>query len=63
MKGLTQDRRLDYMAPRFILLVPIKDIPEDIRKKDIYEPINSKILIDWANFSNDGIEILIASRY
>ena len=62
VKGFTSDRRLDYMEPRFLLLIPIKDLSNDPAQKEIYEPINSKILEEWANSANEGIEILIAVK-
>ncbi|MBS1600740.1 MAG: hypothetical protein JST75_21145 [Bacteroidetes bacterium] len=58
--GFTSDRRLDYMEPRFLLLVPIMELSDDPAKQEIYEPINSKILEDWANSPDEGIEILIS---
>ena len=59
--GFTTDRRLDYMEPRFLLLVPIRELSDDPEKKEIYEPIDSRILEDWANAPDDGIKILIAA--
>ena len=62
VKGFTTDGRLDYIEPRFLLLVPIKELSDDPAEKEIYEPINSKLLEDWANSPNEGIEILIEIR-
>jgi len=59
VKGFTRDKRLDYMEPRYFMLVPIKDLPDDPDKKEIYEPIDSEILMSWANFPDDGIEVLV----
>jgi len=60
VKGFTRDRRQDYMEPYYLILFPIKELPVDTNEKGIYEPIRSKILIDWANSPNDGIEVLVA---
>jgi hypothetical protein len=60
VKGFTMDRRVDYMELRYFMLVPIKDLPDDPNMKEIYEPIDSKILMDWANSPDDGIEVLVA---
>jgi hypothetical protein len=49
------------MEPRYLILVPIKDLSDDPDKKEIYKPINSEILIDWANSPKDGIEVLVAA--
>jgi hypothetical protein len=41
--------------------VPMKNLPVEPDKKGIYEPIDSRILTDWANASDEGFEVLIAS--
>ena len=61
VKGFTQDKRLEYIEPHYFMLVPIKDLPDDPDKKEIYEPINSEILTAWANFPNEGVEVLVAA--
>ena len=61
VKGFTTDGRLDYMEPRFLLLVPIKELSDDPAEKEIYEPIDSKILIDWANSPYDGVAVFVAT--
>lgn len=60
VKGFTTDRRLAYIELNYFMLIPIKELPEDPTKKEIYEPISSKILADWASFPDDGIKILVA---
>lgn len=62
VNSFTYDRRLDYMEPRYFVLVPIKDLSVDPENQGIYEPINSKILIDWSNSSHDDIEVLVTSN-
>jgi hypothetical protein len=59
VKGFTADRRLDYMEPRFLVLIPVKSLPED-GKIEIYEPINSQLLVDWANHPQEGMKVLIS---
>jgi len=61
VKGFTPDKRPDYMEPRYLMLVPIKELSDDPDKKEIYEPIDSKILMDWANSPDDGVEVLVAA--
>jgi|SRR5882757_620597 len=63
IKGFTMDKRLDYMELRYFMLVPIKDLPEDPNKKEIYEPIDSEILMNWANSPDDGVEVLVDKSY
>ncbi|MDP4251611.1 MAG: hypothetical protein Q8918_16025 [Bacteroidota bacterium] len=60
VRGFTLDKRPDYMEPHYLILLPMKELPEDPAKKDIYEPIHSSILTGWANFPNDGVEVFIA---
>ncbi len=60
IKGLTIDRHFDYTEPYYILLVPIKLLPEEQGEKDIYEPIYSDIFKKWANEKNEFPKILIA---
>jgi hypothetical protein len=44
-----------------IVLVPMKDLPGEQGEKEIYEPIDSKLLRDWANAPDAGVEVLIAA--
>ena len=60
--GFTQDGRLDYMELKYFMLIPVKFLPEDQNKRGIYEPIESKILIEWANSDDDGFEVLVADK-
>jgi len=61
VKGLSRDRRPDYMHPRFLILTPIKELPSDPGKKEIYEPINSHILTEWADSPDMGFEVFVAA--
>lgn len=48
IKGLTADKHYEYVEPYYWVLVPLKELPLDPAKRDIYEPINSDILKQWA---------------
>jgi hypothetical protein len=61
VKGLTMDRHYDYIEPHFLVLVPMKELPQDQDKKDIYEPVPSKLLEKWAVEENETMEIVIAN--
>jgi len=63
VKGLTSDKHYDYTDPHFIVLVPMKKLPSDQDKKDIYEPIKSKILQQWAQEVNNGVEVVISDKF
>ena len=60
IKGLTVDKHYDYIEPSFLLLVPLVKLPTDQNQKDIYEPILSPILKQWATETGDHIDIIIA---
>ena len=59
VNGFSSDKRLDYMEPRYFLLVPLKDLPADPDKKGIYEPIDSQMLLDWAQIPQKDSDIFI----
>ncbi len=54
------DRRLDYSELRYFMLAPIKDLSDDPNKMGIYEPFDSKILLEWASFPDDRVEVLVS---
>lgn len=60
IKGLTVDKHFDYIEPHFIVLVPLKELSTDQDKKDIYEPLPSEILQQWATERDDHFEVVIA---
>jgi hypothetical protein len=59
IKGYTTDRRIDYIDLNYVALIPVKALPTDPNKKEIYEPIDSTILIEWANFPDIGFKVVI----
>jgi hypothetical protein len=59
IKGYTTDRRVDYIEVNYFTLVPVKALPEDPNKKEIYESIDSDILMQWASFPDDGAKVII----
>jgi hypothetical protein len=62
VKGLTMDKHFDYIEPHIMVLVPMKELPTDQAQKDIYEPVNSKLLQQWAAEETEGFSIMIADR-
>lgn len=60
VNAYTKDRRLDYMEPHYIVLVPLHQLPEERDKKGIYEPVDSPVLVDWANTPDDGIKVFVS---
>lgn len=61
IKGLTMDKHYDYIAPHYLVLVPMKELPKDQNMKDIYEPVPSKLLNQWASDGDESVEIVIAN--
>ena len=60
IKGLTTDNHYDYIETRFLVLVPMKELPQDPNQKDIYERVDSKLLQRWAKEENESPKIVIA---
>jgi hypothetical protein len=60
VKGLTLDKHYEYIEPHYLLLLPIKELPTDQSNKDIYEPIGSDLLKQWANDSNTNTDVFIS---
>jgi hypothetical protein len=60
--GITVDKHFDYTDPDFLLLVPLKELPTDPQKRDIYEPIESELLYKWAAEVNEHPRIVIAGK-
>lgn len=61
VKGLNEDNEFDYVEPHCLILVPIKELPKDQSKKDIYEPVTSELLIQMANEKNTMTDVFIAA--
>lgn len=60
IKGFTTEKKLDYMEPRYLLLIPIRELPVDSGEMEIYEHVDSKLLMDWALHPRDGMDVLIS---
>jgi len=60
VNAFSQDNRVDYMEPHYFVLEPIIDIPDDINQKGIYEPVNSKLLVERARLPNERTKIYIS---
>lgn len=59
VQALTGDRMLDYIEPRYLLLIPIKELSNDPAQKGIYEPVDSNILQQWANSPDECVEVFV----
>lgn len=63
VKGLTPDNHYDYSEPHLMLLVPLKELPDSETNRDIYEPLESRILDKWASEKSDRLPVLIAASF
>lgn len=61
VQGFSPDKHLDYMEPRYFVLVPLKNLPTETDQKGIYEPIESDILTEWANAEEEGFDVFLAA--
>jgi len=59
VSSYSHDKRPDYMEPHYFILEPVKQLPDDVNKKGIYEPIESPLLMEWAKHPHVGARILI----
>lgn len=61
IRGYSVDRHLDYMGPHYFILTPVKGPSTNDKDLEIYEPINSEILISWASEST-GVKVLVSYK-
>lgn len=59
VQGFTMDHHAEYVEPHYLMLVPVKELSANM---DIYEPIDSDLINEWANNSKDNgrLEVYIA---
>ena len=61
VKGYTHDKRLDYMEPHYLVLVPLKKLSQNGMDIEIYEPITSNILLSWAD-NEVGVKVMVSFK-
>lgn len=59
VKGYTLDRRLDYIQMNHFTLLPVVELPPEPGAKEIFAPVDSEILMEWANSADKGLEVYI----
>jgi hypothetical protein len=60
IKGYDLSKKSDYIELNSFRLTPVKELPEDPGEKEIYAPLDSEILLQWAR-SKTGVEAFIES--
>jgi hypothetical protein len=62
VNAFTCNRREDHIAPQYIVLIPIKDLPKQTNATGIYEPLNSELLQSWASNPDIGASVYVTTR-
>ena len=60
VKAFTSDRHFDYVEPSMFIMFPLRELPTDPLKKDIYEPINSELLKAWVSEDDEMTQFRIS---
>lgn len=55
VKGYTVDRYAGCIELNHFMVEPVKQLPEDPADQEIYEPIDSEILLGWASSTESGV--------
>lgn len=53
IKGYSVHKKLDYMELNSFRLTPVKALPTDPAQKEIYAPLDSEILLQWAGMGSE----------
>lgn len=61
VRGYTADRHYEYIEPAMIILFPMRELPADPEQKDIYEPLDSKLLEQWAVSPDTRMKVMISA--
>jgi hypothetical protein len=57
--GRTHNNHIDHIQPYYLILIPFKEFPKGPSDIEIYEPINSDILLSWAD-DEIGANVMVA---
>ncbi|HWB93924.1 MAG TPA: hypothetical protein VG605_18850 [Puia sp.] len=59
IKGYSLSRKVDYIELNSFMLTPVRELPEDPADKEIFAPVDSEILLQWASADSHGVEAYI----
>ena len=59
--GLTPDCHIDFIEPVCILLVPLKELPKENARRDVYEAIDSEIIVAWATNATENRPVTVSA--
>lgn len=60
--GYSLDRRQEHIQMNHFILVPVRELPREQGEMEIYAPIDSEILLEWADSSNKDVNAYIEFR-
>lgn len=53
VKGYSPGKKMDWIELNAFKLKPVKELPEDPAEKEIFAPVDSEILLEWAAPENN----------
>ncbi len=59
IKGYAPGRKADYIELGFFTLVPVVELPIKQEEMEIYAPIDSEIVDEWASQKEGGVQAFI----
>lgn len=59
VRSYATDRRVDYIEIHYFTLIPVMQLSDDPNQKEIYEPIDSEILLDWADAPSERMKVIV----
>lgn len=59
IKGYSLAKKIDYIELNSFTLTPVRELPEDPAEKEIFAPLDSEILLQWATDHAYGVEAYI----
>lgn len=59
IKGYSLSKKVDWIELNSFQLTPVKELPRDPAEKEIYAPLDSEIILEWAAAGAGSIEAYI----
>jgi hypothetical protein len=59
IRSYTPTQRNDHVELNQFVLVPVRELPSGPGEKEIFAPIDSEVIANWAQLSANGIEAFI----
>ena len=62
IKGYSLSKKADWIELNSFQLTPVKELPEDPALKEIYAPLDSEILLEWAVGGEPNVQAFITTE-